>query len=170
MCLMLRNDGIRLAPNQSATKLAMLLDLADPDRSHDLCFGTVDTWVAWVLSGGELHVTDHTNAGVTGLVTHDGLTFDADLCEKLPRPAVGAAADRRLDGSARPRLRPRGRSSDRRRGRGPAGVPRRPGLPSPRKGEGNLRDGRHARLLCRFRPSGVRRAGYAGLLPDHRME
>ena len=86
MCLMLRNDGIRLAPNQSATKLAMLLDLADPDRSRDLCFGTVDTWVAWVLSGGELHVTDHTNAGVTGLVTHDGLTFDADLCEKLRVP------------------------------------------------------------------------------------
>ncbi len=69
MCLMLRAEGIRLAPNQSATKLAMLLDLADPGRSRDLCFGTVDSYVAFILSNGRLHVTDHTNAGVTGLVT-----------------------------------------------------------------------------------------------------
>ena len=47
-----RPSGIRLAPNASATKLAFLLDMADPDRSRDLCFGTVDTWVAWTLSGG----------------------------------------------------------------------------------------------------------------------
>ena len=87
MCLMLRDDGIRLAPNQSATKLAMLLDLADPDRTRDLCFGTVDTWVAWVLSEGQLHVTDHTNAGVTGLVTDDGRGFDARRCEQLRIPA-----------------------------------------------------------------------------------
>ncbi len=87
MCLMLREQGIRLAPNQSATKLAMLLDLADPDRRRDLCAGTVDTWMAWVLSGGALHVTDHTNAGVTGLVTPDGLDWDLDLCEKLRIPS-----------------------------------------------------------------------------------
>ncbi|HXY44647.1 MAG TPA: FGGY-family carbohydrate kinase [Acidimicrobiales bacterium] len=87
MCLMLRSEGIRLAPNQSATKLAMLLDLADPGRERDLCFGTVDTWVAWVLSGGRLHVTDHTNAGVTGLVTRDGEGWDLELCEALRIPA-----------------------------------------------------------------------------------
>ncbi|MGA2210337.1 MAG: FGGY-family carbohydrate kinase [Acidimicrobiales bacterium] len=87
MCLMLRAQGIRLAPNQSATKLAMLLDLADPDRVRDLCFGTVDTWVAWVLSGGRLHVTDHTNAGVTGLVSSDGAGWDLELCEALRIPA-----------------------------------------------------------------------------------
>jgi len=86
MCLMLRANDIRLAPNQSATKLAMLLDLADPDRTRDLCFGTVDTWVAWVLSGGRLHVTDHTNAGVTGLVTNDGAGWDLELCEALRIP------------------------------------------------------------------------------------
>ncbi|MGC9960834.1 MAG: FGGY family carbohydrate kinase [Acidimicrobiales bacterium] len=86
MCLMLQSQGIRLAPNQSATKLAMLLDLADPQRERDLCFGTVDTWVAWVLSGGRLHVTDHTNAGVTGLVTTDGAAWDLDLCDALRVP------------------------------------------------------------------------------------
>ena len=35
-----------------------LLDTYDPDRARDLCFGTVDTWLAWTLSGGALHVTD----------------------------------------------------------------------------------------------------------------
>jgi glycerol kinase len=86
MCLMLQAEGIRLAPNQSATKLAMLLDLADPARERDLCFGTVDSWVTWVLSGGRLHVTDHTNAGVTGLVTDDGAGWDLQLCEALRIP------------------------------------------------------------------------------------
>jgi glycerol kinase len=86
MCLMLREQGVRLAPNQSATKLVMLLDLADPERRRDLCAGTVDTWVAWVLSEGALHMTDHTNAGVTGLITPDGLAFDLELAEKLRIP------------------------------------------------------------------------------------
>jgi glycerol kinase len=86
MCLMLREEGIRLAPNQSATKLAVLLDLADPGRERDLCFGTVDSWVAAVLSGGALHVTDHTNAGVTGLVTHDGWQWDLEICDRLGIP------------------------------------------------------------------------------------
>jgi glycerol kinase len=40
-CLALQAQGIRVAPNESATKLSMLLDLADPDRTGDLCFGTV---------------------------------------------------------------------------------------------------------------------------------
>jgi len=48
-CLALQAQGIRLAPNQSATKLAVLLDISDPDRSRDLCAGTVDSWVAWTL-------------------------------------------------------------------------------------------------------------------------
>ena len=52
-CLMLRDQGVSLAPNESATKLAFLLDLADPDRSRDLCFGTMDTWIAWTLSAWE---------------------------------------------------------------------------------------------------------------------
>lgn len=86
MCLMLREQGIRLAPNQSATKLAMLLDLADPGRRRDLCFGTVDSYVAWVLSEGALHVTDRTNAAVTGLVTSDARSWDTELCEKLRIP------------------------------------------------------------------------------------
>ncbi len=81
-CLTLAAEhGIRLAPNQSATKLAALLDAHDPDRARDLCFGTVDTWVAWTLSEGRLHVTDSTNAAVTGLLAADAADW-SDPCSR----------------------------------------------------------------------------------------
>jgi glycerol kinase len=77
-CLTLQADGIRLAPNMSATKIAAILDACDPDRArsqaNELCAGTVDSWIAWTLAGGPdgpgagLHVTDATNAAVTGLL------------------------------------------------------------------------------------------------------
>lgn len=86
MCLMLREQDIYLTPTESATKLAFLLDLADPDRSKDLCFGTMDSWVAWTLSSGNLHVTDATNAAVTGLRTLDGLAWDDRVLEALRIP------------------------------------------------------------------------------------
>ena len=65
-CLVFQADGLRFAPNQSATKVAWLLNTYDPERTRDLCFGTPDTWIAWCLSRGELHVTDLSNAAVTG--------------------------------------------------------------------------------------------------------
>jgi glycerol kinase len=67
-CLMLQAQGVRLAPNASATKLAYLLDIYDYGRKRDLLFGTMDTWIVWQLTEGAAHVTDATNAGVTGLV------------------------------------------------------------------------------------------------------
>src|SRR5439155_2193489 len=85
-CLMLQGQGIRLAPNVSATKLAFLLDMADADRNRDLLFGTVDTWIAWHLSEGALHVTDATNAAVTGLMLHDASGWDAKVLEALRIP------------------------------------------------------------------------------------
>ncbi len=49
-CLALQAEGIRLAPNASATKVMSILDAVDADRKRaaagELCFGTVDTWVA----------------------------------------------------------------------------------------------------------------------------
>jgi glycerol kinase len=87
-CLVLRDQGVRVAPNESATKLAMLLDMADPERTRDLCFGTVDTWVAWTLSGGALHITDATNAGVTGLLAADGSGWDHGILDALRIPAA----------------------------------------------------------------------------------
>jgi glycerol kinase len=82
-CLELRGDGLRVAPNASATKLEWLLDHADPQRERDLCFGTVDTWVAWTLSDGALHVTDATNAAVTGLLTADASAWSEDALDVL---------------------------------------------------------------------------------------
>lgn len=86
MCLMLQGQGLRVAPNASATKLGFLLDMADPDRTRDLCFGTVDTWVAWTLSAGSVHVTDATNAGVTGLRTGDATGWHPPILEALRIP------------------------------------------------------------------------------------
>jgi glycerol kinase len=90
MCLMLQSEGLRLAPNQSATKLAFLLDLADPQRERsgagELCFGTVDTWVAWNLARGSVHATDPSNAAITGLLGADGLGWDPDVLDTLRVP------------------------------------------------------------------------------------
>ncbi len=85
-CLVLQAEGLRLAPNQSATKLSHLLDQVDPDRSRDLCFGTVDAWVIWHLTGGAAHITDATNAGVTGLVDARG-EWDPTVLDKLRIPS-----------------------------------------------------------------------------------
>jgi glycerol kinase len=86
MCLALQAQGLRLSPSSSATKLAYLLDTYDPDRARDLCFGTVDTWVAWTLSAGTLHVTDLSNAGVTGLMRTDGAGWDDAVLDALRIP------------------------------------------------------------------------------------
>ncbi len=91
-CLALQAEGVRLAPNMSATKLVAILDEVDPERTRgdELCFGTVDSWVAWTLSGGALggalHVTDATNAAVTGLVRTDALEWDDALLARLRVP------------------------------------------------------------------------------------
>jgi glycerol kinase len=89
-CLELQGKGIRVAPNASATKVAALLDSADPDRARsergELAFGTVDTWVAWILTGGRLHVTDSSNAGVTGLVRGDGAGWETEVLAALNIP------------------------------------------------------------------------------------
>ncbi|MGH9216619.1 MAG: FGGY family carbohydrate kinase [Acidimicrobiales bacterium] len=85
-CLVWQAQGLRFAPNESATKLGHLLDEHDPERTRDLCFGTVDTWIAWHLSGGGLHVTDLSNAAVTGLVRGDASAWNPTVLEALRVP------------------------------------------------------------------------------------
>lgn len=87
-CLVFQGEGMRFAPNQSATKLAWLLDTYDPDRSADLCFGTADTWIAWTLSQGEVHVTDLSNAAVTGLVDGAGTGWHQPVLDRLRIPTT----------------------------------------------------------------------------------
>lgn len=79
-CLTIRAEtGVAVAPNQTATKARWLLQSrADVDRAN-VRIGTVDSWAAWVLSGGSLHVTDHTNAAVTGLYDATNGDWSASL-------------------------------------------------------------------------------------------
>jgi glycerol kinase len=105
-CLELQAEGLRLAPNESATKLAWLLDTYDPARERDLRFGTLDSWVIWHLTNGEAHVTDLSNAGVTGLLpTEAVLAGKAQLAwdpARLQRLSVPEACLPRLVPSSAP--------------------------------------------------------------------
>mgnify|MGYP000399453671 CR=1 FL=1 len=75
-CIMAKAEhGLALAPNQTATKAAWLLTTYDPTRSRDLCVGTIDSWLVWVLTEGRYHVTDRSNAGVTGLMESGGVRW-----------------------------------------------------------------------------------------------
>ncbi len=87
-CLSLRSQGVRSSPNQSATKVQWILDqLPDRERAHDLCFGTVDSWIAWTLSNGTTHVTDATNAAITGLqATREPSRWDPHVLDVLGIP------------------------------------------------------------------------------------
>lgn len=85
-CLVLNSEGFNLAPNLSATKVANILDSVDPDRERDLCFGTPDAWIVWNLTRGESHISDHTNAGLWGLLERDGSGLDQRLLERLRIP------------------------------------------------------------------------------------
>ena len=83
--------GLVLDPYFSATKLAWLLDSIPGLRLHaergELAFGTVDSWLAWKLSGGALHITDVSNAARTMLYNIHAGHWDEALLElfRIPR-------------------------------------------------------------------------------------
>ncbi len=85
-CLAWQARGLRLVPNESATKLAYLLNQHDPDRTRDLCFGTVDAWTVWCLSQGAVHVADASNAAMSGMLTADGRGWSDEVVEQLGIP------------------------------------------------------------------------------------
>jgi len=64
-----RRTGLLLDPYFSGTKLAWLLDSDRELRARaergELAFGTIDSWLAWKLSGGAQHLTDASNASRT---------------------------------------------------------------------------------------------------------
>ncbi|WP_426572528.1 FGGY family carbohydrate kinase [Aquihabitans sp. McL0605] len=94
-CIMLAEQGFRLAPNLVATKAANLLKGADPDGTRDLCVGTVDSWVAWTLSQGAVHVTDTSNGALYGLRTGDQSDWDDAALAALgiPRQSLPEVVD-----------------------------------------------------------------------------
>ena len=86
-CIVAKADhGLSLAPNQSATKVAWLLASTPAAAERELGFGTLDTWLAWRLSGGAVHVTDHTNAATTGLLRGDASGWNDDVAATLGIP------------------------------------------------------------------------------------
>ncbi len=76
----------------SATKIAWLLDedreLRRRAEAGDICFGTVDSWLLWQLSGGQVHLTDHANASRTMLFDIHRLAWSDPLLDDLAIPRV----------------------------------------------------------------------------------
>jgi len=74
----------------SATKLKWILDNVSGVRKKaengELAFGTIDTWLTWKLSGGELHVTDVSNASRTMLFNIHSCKWDDELLELFTIP------------------------------------------------------------------------------------
>ncbi len=78
--------GLVLDAYFSATKLAWLLDKAKPIQDphfdlEDVLAGTIDTWVLWNLTGGEVHATDHSNASRTMLLNLTSGEWDSEMLD-----------------------------------------------------------------------------------------
>lgn len=80
--------GLPAATYFAGPKVRWLLD-SDPDfrsraENGELAFGTIDSWLAWKLTGR--HVTDVTNASRTMLMDLRALSWDESLCEAVGVP------------------------------------------------------------------------------------
>ena len=85
--LFLSRTGLPVDAYFSGTKVRWLLDHCDPALEHeDLCFGTIDSWLIWKLTGGAKHVTDFTNASRTLLFNIRDKRWDPELCGLLGVP------------------------------------------------------------------------------------
>ena len=85
-----KTTGLRLDPYFSGTKLKWILDNVDGARAlaeaGELLFGTVDTWLTWKLTGGEVFVTDLTNASRTMLCNIHTGEWDKGMLKILGIP------------------------------------------------------------------------------------
>ena len=75
----------------SASKVAWILDHVEGARKQaengDLAFGTIDTWLIWNLTRGEVHATDYTNASRTMMFDIHKLDWDQKILDyfKIPK-------------------------------------------------------------------------------------
>ena len=85
--------GLLHDPYFSGSKMAWILDHVDGARAKaeagDLCFGTVDSFLIWRLTGGKSHVTDATNASRTNLFDIHQQDWDDDLLALFDVPRSG---------------------------------------------------------------------------------
>lgn len=87
-----QKTGLVLDAYFSGTKIKWLLDNIPGARQKaekgELAFGTIDSWLIWQLTGGEVHVTDETNAARTLLFNLNEGQWDDELLEILDIPAA----------------------------------------------------------------------------------
>ena len=86
-----RRTGLVVDAYFSGSKVAWILDnvpgARERARAGKLAFGTVDSWLVWNLTQGQVHVTDVSNASRTMLFNIHELKWDADLLRLLNIPA-----------------------------------------------------------------------------------
>jgi len=74
----------------SGTKVKWILDNVDGAREKakkgELAFGTIDSWLIWNFTQGELHITDVTNASRTMLFNITTMDWDDDILELMDIP------------------------------------------------------------------------------------
>ena len=86
-----QKTGLVIDPYFSGTKIAWLLDEIPGARTRaergELAFGTIDTWLAWHLTGNRTHVTDPSNASRTLLFDIHSNDWDPELLRifRVPR-------------------------------------------------------------------------------------
>ena len=88
-----RRTGLPLSTYFAGPKMRWLLDHSDAvarcARQGNLCLGTIDSWIAWNLTGGVqggLHITDVTNASRTMLMDLRTLAWDEQICAEMGVP------------------------------------------------------------------------------------
>ena len=85
-----QKTGLVIDAYFSATKVKWILDNVPDARQKaengDLLFGTVETWLIWKLTKGEVHVTDYSNASRTMLFNINTLEWDDEILAELNIP------------------------------------------------------------------------------------
>ncbi len=84
--LVRKRTGLVLDPYFSGTKLAWLFSEGAVEPAPQVAAGTIDTWLLWKLSGGQVHATEPTNASRTLLFDIDRLAWSPELCSLLGVP------------------------------------------------------------------------------------
>ena len=87
-----QKTGLVIDAYFSATKLKWILDNVSGTRDRavkgELAFGTIDSWLTWKLTNGEVHVTDVSNASRTMLFNIHTLQWDEELLKLFDIPAA----------------------------------------------------------------------------------
>ncbi len=90
--LIQEKTGLIIDAYFSATKLKWILDHTPGAREKavkgELAFGTVDSWLTWKLTNGDVHVTDVSNASRTMLFNIHSLQWDEELLRIFDIPAA----------------------------------------------------------------------------------